>query len=719
MTKKDKARIDIQEAARQDAEGFTKHLRAVANGADKVEGLTLSSLLDTYDRCKKFTELSSHYQSKVPQPHYCAAMHGFISISRDGNKTLTYTFLNKKAFEARPYQQDIIKRTGKADGSVLIELPTGGGKTYIAREVAREEIGKGGKVLFVAPRTILLKQTAETFAEFEPQTIHGKESYDKSHNVFVSTLQTAHRRELGFEPSMVIVDESHIGHDGKMMKNLLQDYRGKVVALSATPYTKKGEPLKGFDFHIKDYDTAYMISNRYLVAPDCYRTVKLDLKDVKITAGDYNEASLDLKLNNNKSVMQVVAATEDTIKERKHCIVFSITIKHAELLAQAYNDAGIVSAAYHSELGKKEKLDIMERFKSGDIKLLTNPASLAEGFDFPELDTLVIARPTKSQNRARQMVGRSLRIAEGKTESVILDCANMIENTGLPTAPIRPRREADERGEGKPTCKECNSQRLFRVVRGAAAYRVCAECGNEEEIEAATGYTCDGCEKIHTNESKFEVIQHKLYLLCECGHKTLISEPTNTEGLEAIFDRKLIDTMKRTLAAKYLSYVVNNNGYEYVYRDQTKKYLYLLDLCIEHYPHIARTLDLDTYFIFNTADADILIERHGEPQQEPTFLKQKNTAPEQSAEVEDFLSAVAIVNSRRHSRGISQIPEHYISIIVRQIENSDHKDIGKMIMKRLYNMDTNGQNITAESGGLHTFIPYIEKSARQKQNAYN
>ena len=785
MTKKDRAAIEIQEVIKQDGEGFTKHLREIAKGKNTVTGYQLRLLLGTYDRCKKFHDLTTHYQAKTPAPHTCAALCGYVGITREGNETLTYTFLDKQVFEARPYQQDIIKRTGKADGSVLIELPTGGGKTFIAREVAREEIAKGGKVLFVAPRTVLLDQTVKTFEEFEPQVIHGNKKYDKNNSVFVSTLQTAHRRKLGFEPSMVIVDESHIGHDGKMMKSLLKDFRGRVVALSATPYNKRGEPLNGFDLHIKDYDTNYMISNGYLVAPECYRAIKLDLKDVKITAGDYNEQSLDLKLNNNKSVIQVVSATKDTIQKRKHCIAFSITIKHADLLAEAYNDAGISAAPYHSGLTAQEKIETMEGFKNGTIKLLTNPASLAEGFDFPELDTLVIARPTKSQNRARQMVGRSLRIADGKSEAVILDCANMIDNTGLPTTPIAPREANDDEPSEKPKCKECESKKLFRTVREQTAYHVCAECGHEEEIESQGGYVCEDCEKYHTNESEFKVIDRKLYLLCDCGHETLISEPTDHESLQAIFDKSLIETMKRTLAAKYLSFVTTAYGYEKIYVPKTKEYVELLMLMIEHYPHQARTWNLEEYHIIGQENKDLLLSKQGsciapvkkivKDERWERFLKliydrdfklgsifeshvtftkyeQDNLYWTSNAEEEDkkrliihwgfinmcvkdvwgldtriiskhasadkdnFLSAVKIVDARRHSRGMSTIPQSFINELVKQIEASDIKDIGNLLMARMYNMDKAGDNLMSAKG-LLTFIPYVEKTAREKKTA--
>ena len=151
----------------------------------------------------------------------------------------------QKPIMLRPYQSDIIERATKAKGNVLIEAPTGAGKSVMAKHIAQDEAEKGGKVLIVAPKRVLLEQLANTFSNLNPQIIHGIKDYDKSHNVFVSTLQTAHKRQLGFTPTLILIDEVHFGFTGKMIERLLSDYRGKLIGLSATPYDKTGKTLKG------------------------------------------------------------------------------------------------------------------------------------------------------------------------------------------------------------------------------------------------------------------------------------------------------------------------------------------------------------------------------------------------------------------------------------------------------------------------------------------
>ena len=222
------------------------------NGGDgqTVKGVKLSDLLYDFKHCEAFSKLSGHYQNKVPRPHTCAAMEGLISMTREGNKALTYQILDaSQKIVLRPYQTDIIERASSAGGNVLIEAPTGSGKSVMAASIIKHETDNGGICLIVAPKITLLDQLAETFTDLEPQIIHGKKDYDSGHNVFVSTLQTAHKRNLGFEPSVILIDEIHFGFSGKMIEQLLKDFHGKLIGLSATPYDKQGKPLQGFDTH--------------------------------------------------------------------------------------------------------------------------------------------------------------------------------------------------------------------------------------------------------------------------------------------------------------------------------------------------------------------------------------------------------------------------------------------------------------------------------------
>ena len=146
--------------------------------------------------------------------------------------------------ELRDYQKDIITRAIKSKGNILIQAPTGSGKTVIAEEIVKFHKDADKKTLFLAPKINLLEQTAKAFANLNPQIIHGsnKEDIDTQAHSFVSTIQTISRR-VDFLSSMnfdyIIFDEMHYGVKGKMQEIIKNIHKGKIIGLSATPYDER------------------------------------------------------------------------------------------------------------------------------------------------------------------------------------------------------------------------------------------------------------------------------------------------------------------------------------------------------------------------------------------------------------------------------------------------------------------------------------------------
>lgn len=703
--KQQQSKVQIQEAIKHDALLFVERLKLFAKG-DEVTGIKLQDLLYQFEHSEAFNNLSNHYQDKVPKPHTCAVIQGLIDISREGNKPFTYKILKNQndKFELRPYQADIVERAAKAKGSVLIELATGGGKSIIAKEIIKRETDQGGIALIVAPKITLLEQLAETFNELQPQIIHGAKDYDKDHNVFVSTLQTAHKRKLGFTPTMILIDETHYGFSGKMIKQLLDSFKGKVVGLSATPYDKQGKTLEGFKTHLNDYSLEYMINNGYLVPMISYQPVKVNLKGIRTTAGDYNMQDLDQKFNNIESVMQVVDATKQKILDRNQSLVFCITIKHCEAMAQAYNDAGVSAMAIHSQLTKDEQLKAMTAFKSGDIKVLTNADMLTTGFDHPPTDTIILARATKSQNLYKQMVGRVLRLAPSKHDAVLLDCAGVISNLGLPTTPIKPMQEHEAIEAKQSVCSECASKRVYRTIKNNTAYKVCAECGHHEESESQTGYECAECGKIHGNDANFEADHGKLYLVCECGHETIVSEATTHDELQAIFDKRMIETLQRRATATYCTWLINNHGTMFIFRDEVKRQIAAINNFIVQHPETATGVSVEKIskrISDSPYDWRLLSERD-EAKYLPTDTK---TIEASFYNAKSFIRAVNDINALLEAKGKAPLKGWVIDKTVQQIQDSRVQGIELMTVKRLKNMYSNGKDCNS----IDTFIPYIEK----------
>ena len=436
----------------------------------------------------------------------------------------------------RPYQQDIVKKVVDSDKSTLIQIPTGGGKTIIAREIIIKLINDyKQQILFVAPKIVLMEQTMEVFKGLRPHIVHGTNKYDFSHHLLVSTIQTASRRN-NLNPDVIIIDEIHYGFDGIMIEKLMKDKPNtRVIGLSATPYDKNGKLLNGFDLILNEYDMRYMINHNYLVPLKSYVLAKPNLDNVKIVAGDYDIKELGQVVCNKNTIMEIIETTKDFITTSKKTIVFAVDIEHAELLAKAYRSIGFNVKTLHSKLPKDEIKKEINSFREGynNTKILVSVLMLTTGFDVPDTDCAVIARPTKSQNLYKQMVGRILRIAENKKNAILLDCGNVIENLGMPLEPIK----IIDGNEivNKLKCNVCNSENLKLIKYNDIFHWKCLDCGSLKEIEQGS-YECSNCHQMHDLKSDFIFENNKLILNCDCGFQTIISEYDGKEELILVED---------------------------------------------------------------------------------------------------------------------------------------------------------------------------------------
>lgn len=601
---KEKKTIKEKEAKYKIALSFTKHLKSLiskTNDKNSIQ-ITLAELYENYEYPQvvgsDYLERDINY-AEQEQAHNYAQLEGMITIDRSVRPN-RYS-INENSIYLRPYQKFIIEKVKRNRASTLIEAPTGSGKSVIASNIAKNEIERGGKVLIVAPKIILLKQLEETFLELNPSIIHGAKDYDNKHNVFISTIQTAHKRDLGFTPTMILIDEVHHGFDGIMIEKLLEDFEGRLIGLSATPYDRQGKVLEGFDNHIDDFDLEYMIENDYLHEPKCYSPVKVDLSNISIIAGDYNQKELNTRFNTEDDIYKVVNATKDFISERKASLIFCINILHAEAMATVYNEVGIPTRAIHSNLSQSEQLEIMKDFKSGKIKLLANPMLLTTGFDYPATDTIILARPTKSQNLFRQMVGRGLRLSDDKKDALVLDCAGVISDLGFPTEKIQ---EVKNNVSHKNTCKICGSDKLYKVVFNNKIYIRCADCGDEKEIKQK-GYECEACNFINATNVVFHTKDKNLYIKCtECNEDTLINRNSTQEELKEIFDDQYIDKIQKKITLEFVDYLMNSKSATFIANEKVFLHIKALQRLISKNPELFVKFDKERYKKFRVEYKD-------------------------------------------------------------------------------------------------------------------
>ena len=395
----------------------------------------------------------------------------------------------------RPIQTqalDSIIESFKAGGTYhLVNAPVSFGKTILASALMHTSSTKyGAKCLFLAHLRELVVQTVDKFKEVAPGLSCGvfmgttKEEAD----ILVGTRQTVEKNlDVMGAFNLVIVDECHLWNKSyqRIVDHLLTlNPRLRVLGVTGTPFNGKGWiygdgkrwPEPCFSTTIDQMiGLGYLSPFRYKVADST--DLRADLTQVEIANGDFKEKQLGELMAEDRHIGSVSEAIKEHCEGRKRIMVFAVTIDHAEILA-----SHLGCECVHSKLKKDIWRKRVDDFKAGRVRILVNVSQLSVGFDCPEVDALIQARPTCSTALSVQICGRSLRICEGKKDALIIDlCGNYARN-GLPNNPrvypeAKDEREAKEAEARAQVCHEC-----LEVVEGPDL--ICPFCGAEMNAKA-------------------------------------------------------------------------------------------------------------------------------------------------------------------------------------------------------------------------------------------
>lgn len=394
----------------------------------------------------------------------------------------------------RQYQQDTIQeiRNSLKTGlkRVMVMSPTGSGKTVLAATIVKNASEKGKRTWFICDNVELVEQTIETFEKFGLsvgviQGIHEKTDYTKQ--IQVVTAQTITRRWQRFDqnrqwlPDLILIDEAHVVYKShnEIMRMLPSV---PVVAFSATPFTKGLSKI--YDSMVVSTTTRELTALNYLSKTVVYGAAMPDLKGVKTkNNGDWQEESLVEKINTKKIVGDIVS-TWQRLGENRQTIVFCVNIVHSTVVANAFDDAGVITAHIDGHTNKDMRKQMIAEFKGGEIKVLCSVGVLVKGFDAPNVGCIVMARPTKSLMLHIQMLGRGLRIAEDKKDCIILDHAGNVQRNGFPDDDLPDRLCDGEKGnvndrkpKDDPLPKPCQKCTYMKP----AGLHKCPKCGFEPE----------------------------------------------------------------------------------------------------------------------------------------------------------------------------------------------------------------------------------------------
>ncbi|QXO10364.1 putative ATP-dependent RNA helicase [Proteus phage vB_PmiM_ZX7] len=407
------------------------------------------------------------------------------------------------SFQLRPYQRDAVESAKeelkKCVDPILIEAATGAGKSLLVSELAiwlKETSGK--KVLCTAPSKELVEQNAEKYRSYGfscsmYSASVGKKSIAKD-VVFGtpgSIVNDLHKFDDKF--SAIVIDEAHsisptikkiVAHMKEHNPNL------RVIGMTATPYrlgdgyifsifpdgTTVGEDQTRNPFFKKlvyRITAQELISQGYLTPPiaDAELALEYDAKNLQLNSrNQFNSKDVEAVFEGQgRLTADIVADVVEKSRNRKGVMFFGATIQHAYEIASSLPKEQVEVVTGKTK--KKDRESIIKRFKNQEFKYLVNVSALTTGFDAPHVDVVAILRATESASLLQQIIGRGLRLDEGKLFCLVLDYAGNIERHGLEDdlfAPdIKVAGGCSGSGKLEVVCPDCSCVNSFSVRKGA------------------------------------------------------------------------------------------------------------------------------------------------------------------------------------------------------------------------------------------------------------
>jgi DNA repair protein RadD len=333
----------------------------------------------------------------------------------------------------RDYQQKSVcevRRSASRNKTVVLQLPTGSGKTVIAGDIIKRALDKEKRVAFLVPYISLINQTWESFESQGIKHMGVVQSdhplQDRSAPVQICSIDTLARRLIFPEVDLVVMDEAH------RRSKFVQAWMKKgphFIGLTATPWTKGMG--KHWERLVIGATTQQLIDEGYLAPFRVFAPSAPDLEGIKMTAGDYNQKELGQRVNKTHLIASIVETwLEKSTGDKTLC--FAVNRAHAAEIQRQFIEAGVNAGYIDAHTEMEERDEISRQFHAGEIKIVCNVNCLVAGVDW-DVRNLILATPTKSEIKYVQMVGRALRTAEGKDYALILDHSDTTANLGFVT----------------------------------------------------------------------------------------------------------------------------------------------------------------------------------------------------------------------------------------------------------------------------------------------
>ncbi|MDJ0305372.1 DEAD/DEAH box helicase family protein [Dehalobacter sp.] len=343
--------------------------------------------------------------------------------------------------ELRDYQKDLIEelRYLIAGGSsrICAVAPCGAGKTVLFSWITGQVRQNKQKILIVVHRQELIEQTSKTLDRFYiPHEILNSRNIN-SCQVHVASVYTLAKRLNQFteEPGLIILDEAHHAVANTWKKLVDRFNKSLIIGFTATPARLSGDGLGAiFQKLALGPSVTELIEMGSLSPYDYYAPpVKADLEGIRVKYGDYQRSEIALRMDKSEIIGDAIE-TYKRLAMGKRAICYCASRIHAEHVANEFNKAGIPSAYIDGETPDPVRKAAIDQFRSGTIKILTNVDLISEGFDVPDMEAVILLRPTQSTCLFIQQAMRAMRADPenpGK-RAIIIDHVGNVYRHGLP-----------------------------------------------------------------------------------------------------------------------------------------------------------------------------------------------------------------------------------------------------------------------------------------------
>jgi superfamily II DNA or RNA helicase len=370
--------------------------------------------------------------------------------------------------------------------SILIQSPTGSGKTATTAEMLRIASLKGKRSWFICHRKEIIKQAVLAFHNIGIKVgiVAAGFPESKKQPIQVCSIQTLARRYQRLpQPDFMIWDEAH--HcPSKSYVTLYNQYpKAFHVGLTATPWRLDGSGLEDFfKTMVCGPSVSWLIENGFLSKYKLFAPCNINTDGIHKRMGDFVKSELALAVDKP-------SITGDAIKHYtklchgKRAVVFAVSVEHSKHIVAQFNAQGVPAEHVDGETEQGDRDSALNRFRDGKTLILSNVELFGEGFDLPAIEAVVMLRPTASLGLFLQQCGRGLRVHGGKDTAYILDHAGNCHRHGLPDDDrewslkgLDQSKKTGEKVVGVKTCPACFACQKPGELK-------CRFCGHTFEIK--------------------------------------------------------------------------------------------------------------------------------------------------------------------------------------------------------------------------------------------